>query len=137
MQQETAKFESWAIVEIMGHIKVAGMCTTQNFGNTVMLRVDIPETDQHPAHTQMYGMGSIFSIKPCDEQTACAHAELWQVTPIIEYSVKVSVSKRAERLARDIIDSQGVGKIGAGPADVTEDEDYEEEEYDENGNLIS
>lgn len=48
MQQEITKFESWAIVEIMGHIKVAGMCTTQNFGNTVLLRIDIPETSHHP-----------------------------------------------------------------------------------------
>lgn len=106
MQQETAKFESWAIVEIMGHIKVAGMCTTQNFGNTVMLRVDIPETSHHPAHTQMFGMGSIFSIKPCDEQTAIDHAEVWQVTPVIEYSAKVAIAKRAKEMAIELIDQK-------------------------------
>lgn len=111
MQETTAKFESWAIVEIMGHIKVAGMATTQNFGNTVMLRVDIPETAKHPAHTQMYGMGSIFSIKPCDEQTATAHAEAWQVQPIMEYNVAQSVRKQAETMAQTIIDQAGTKQL--------------------------
>jgi hypothetical protein len=112
----------------MGHIKVAGMATTQNFGNTVMLRVDIPETAKHPTHTQMYGMGSIFSIKPCDEQTAKAHAEVWQVQPIMEYSVAQSVRKQAETMAQQIIDGANTKQLNSSDPfpDSEESDDYKE-----------
>ena len=92
----TDKFESWAIVEIMGHVKLAGMATTQVFGSTVMLRVDVPETEQQPAHTQYYGMGSIYSLKPCDEQVARLHANVLNVSPITDYRVQSYIVSRLE-----------------------------------------
>lgn len=104
MENTTDKFESWAIVEIMGHVKLAGMATTQVFGSTVMLRVDVPETDLQPPHTQYYGMNSIYSLKPCDEETARLHANVLNVTPIQEYSVKHHIAKRVEKAAQEEVD---------------------------------
>jgi hypothetical protein len=98
------KFESWAIVEIMGHVKLAGMATTQVFGSTVMLRVDIPETEIQPAHTQYYGMGSIYSLKPCDEHTARLHAAVLNVNPIVEYDVARSINKKVNSLVQEELD---------------------------------
>lgn len=102
--QEPEKFESWALVEIMGHIKVAGMATTMNFGNTVMLKVDIPETQYQPSFSRMFGMSSIFSIIPVDEKTARLHAESYRSSPILSYDVERAIDKQVnnslERIAQ-------------------------------------
>ena len=91
--QEQEKFESWCLVEIMGHLKVAGKATTMNFGSTVMLKVDIPETKSQPEFSRMFGMSSIFSITPCDEKTARIHAESYRTSPTINYSFDRVVEK--------------------------------------------
>lgn len=102
----TDKFESWAIVEIMGHVKLAGMATTQVFGSTVMLRVDVPETDLQPAHTQYYGMGSIYSLKPCDEQVARLHANVLNVSPITDYRVQSYIDKQVRNEVQIQVDKR-------------------------------
>lgn len=104
MEQE--KFESFAIVEIMGHIKVAGMARTIPFGNTTMLRVDIPETKKQPAFTKMYGMHSVFSISPVDEGTARECAEAFNVNPIQIWEVERSIEKRVQEGVKAGVDRE-------------------------------
>jgi len=103
MENTTEQFENWAIIEIMGHIKCAGMARTMTFGSTVFLRVDIPETTKQPAHTKMYGMGSIFSISPVTEEVARSHAEAWNLQPIIEYNVQQAYQKRFNAAVTDAV----------------------------------
>lgn len=43
MEEQQAKFEGWAVVEIMGHQKEIGYVTTQYFGPAGLFRVDRPE----------------------------------------------------------------------------------------------
>ncbi|MBF9252469.1 hypothetical protein I2I11_04115 [Pontibacter sp. 172403-2] len=104
MENTTDKFENWAIVEIMGHIKCAGLAQTVTFGNTVMLRVDIPETSKQPAHTKMYGMSSIFSISPVTEDVARSHAEAWNIQPIIAYEVQNAYQKRFDEAVEKAVE---------------------------------
>lgn len=49
------KFESWAIVELFGHQKIAGRVAEQQIAGTVMLRVDVPEADGQAGFTRFYG----------------------------------------------------------------------------------
>jgi hypothetical protein len=98
--EQQGQVETWALVEIFGHTKLAGFCKTEAFGTTVMLRVDVPDLPERkrersgyrdadgnysdtlqkfeetlpaePGYTRYYGMGSIFSITPCTEATARA-----------------------------------------------------------------
>ena len=92
---EHAKFEGWAVVEIMGHQRHAGYCQTQAFGSTVLLKVTAPEVppfetvltqrewingEHAPAGSRversrpkaevLVGMDSIYRITPCSEETA-------------------------------------------------------------------
>lgn len=133
MEETTSKFESWAIVEIMGHVKLAGMATTQTFGDTVLLRIDVPETDKQPAHTVMYGMKSIYSLKPCDEHTARLHAEVLNVNPITEYDVKLHIEKRVKHEAQMQIDRQlnPPQKANEWRSDENEDEYYDDDDRDD------
>jgi hypothetical protein len=47
MEQEQAKFEGWAIVEMMGHQKEIGYVTTEAYGVAVLFRVDVPDMPAH------------------------------------------------------------------------------------------
>ncbi len=66
----------WAIVEIMGHRKHAGLTfEVERFG-TKMLRIDVPKDGDPGAHgweTVFYGGPSIFSFSLCSQETALAY----------------------------------------------------------------
>lgn len=100
MEQTQAKFEGWAVVEMMGHQREIGFVTTEYFGSAALFRVDTPEiperdlttkrpeyldTDQGyklcpagskvrrpsiPAKTRLVSPGSLYAITPCTEETA-------------------------------------------------------------------
>lgn len=71
MSESAEKFETWAIVEVMGFKKYAGHVSEQIIGSTSLLRVDVPQvSDDHPAFCKLIGVGSIYAITPCDEATA-------------------------------------------------------------------
>ncbi|MCG8595633.1 MAG: hypothetical protein MI785_14895 [Kiloniellales bacterium] len=61
----------WAVVEIMGHRRHAGLCEeVQRFGST-MLRIDVYRTgDAAPVQTFFYGGSAIFSYSLCTESDA-------------------------------------------------------------------
>lgn len=82
---EAEKFDSWCIVEIMGHQKYAGRVTEQAIGGCNFVRIDVPEipadtegvgVDRRvlrsgtPAFTKFFGQGSIFSMTPVTEEIA-------------------------------------------------------------------
>lgn len=75
---DTKTFESWAIVEVMGHRQFAGWVTEQALGGASFVRVDVPavqaEGEDLPAFTKLLGAASIYAISPCTEETARAFA---------------------------------------------------------------
>ncbi len=96
MDQEQAKFEGWAVVEMMGHQREVGHVTTEYFGAAALFRVDVPELPDRewtlekpewgpegmlPAGTKVKRAGSIgrsrlvspgaiYAITPCTEEAA-------------------------------------------------------------------
>lgn len=84
---ENAKFESWAIVEVMGHKRFAGHVTEQAFGSASMLRIDVPEIDDVPAFTKLIGVGSVYAITPCTEETARQAQKAFRVRPFSTYEL--------------------------------------------------
>lgn len=75
---ETNQFESWAVVEVMGHRKFAGFVSEQAIGGASFVRVDVPAVGDLPAFTKLLGGGSIYAITPCTEETARAFAGNFQ-----------------------------------------------------------
>jgi hypothetical protein len=95
-QQEQAKLESWAIVDVVGRQRYVGYVRTETYGQAVMFRVDVPELperefilenpeyidgnwtpagakvkrDATPGHTKLIGAGSIYTISSCTEVAA-------------------------------------------------------------------
>jgi hypothetical protein len=70
------RFEQWAIVEVMGHSRYAGLVTEQAIGGCNFLRVDVPEiepsfqSERRPAFTKLFGASSIFAITLVSEAVA-------------------------------------------------------------------
>lgn len=65
--QEEVKDE-WAIVELMGHVKLAGRLTEEEKFGTKMGRLDIPEGEGFV--TQYFGGGSVYRITYVTEEVA-------------------------------------------------------------------
>jgi len=76
---EAESFDSWAIVELFGHQKIAGRVTEAAIGGCSFVRVDVPALDGAEAFTKFFGNGAIYSMTPTSE--AVARAALKQIRP--------------------------------------------------------
>lgn len=82
------KFESWAIVEVMGHQRLAGKVSEQAVGGTAFVRVDVPAVAGCQAFTKLLGSGAIYAITITDEETARAAAGQIRQKPMDEWSAR-------------------------------------------------
>ncbi|MBV8781151.1 MAG: hypothetical protein JO353_07110 [Phycisphaerae bacterium] len=93
-QQTQEKFDVWAVVEIMGHQRIAGRCSEQSIAGTNLLRVDVPSVEfDRPAwdgggvekidgFTTYIGGSSIYRMTPCTEAVARKAVEQFRVRPV-------------------------------------------------------
>lgn len=78
-------FREWAIVELFGHQKIAGLVSEQQLAGATWLRVDVPSEDGCVLFTRYYGGSAVYSITPCDEVTARRAAKALRPEPITVY----------------------------------------------------
>jgi hypothetical protein len=78
--------ESWAVVELLGHVTMAGRLTEEERFGSKMGRVDIP-TNEGGFTTVFFGGGSVYRITPCTEVIARAKARSHQPHPIYAYEL--------------------------------------------------
>jgi hypothetical protein len=88
-QSESAsdKLDTWALVEIMGHQKIAGHITEQTIAGSAMLRVDVPACGEQKSYTRFYGASAIYSISPTTEEIARAMAKNCCSEPVSRYEL--------------------------------------------------
>ena len=92
---EVSGWEGHAILELMGHRRLAGHLSEQTIGGSSFLRLDIPGEEGKPAVTQFYSGASVYCITPCDEETARAvAASLTERGPISRYELPQLVEPR-------------------------------------------
>lgn len=116
------KFESWAIVQVMGHQAYAGRVTEASIGGASFLRVDVPEATNRPAFTKFLGASSIFDITPCDEETARRAAESFGVRPFAHLTT-IRVPQ---------IEHRSEGALAFADQDDPGDDGWEEDDYQPN-----
>lgn len=69
VENTDAPLDSWMMVEIFGHTKIAGRVTERKIGTAVMIQVDVPKgMEKEFSHTQMFGPAAIFSMTPTSEK---------------------------------------------------------------------
>lgn len=81
-------FDQFAIVELMGHQRIAGRLTEQVVGGSAFVRVDVPALPGVPAFTKLLGPSSIYAITIVDEETANAAARMISARPVTVFSAR-------------------------------------------------
>jgi len=61
------EINSWALLELFGHSKVAGRLTSRKLGTEIMFQVDVPRGEKEFSHTELYSPKAVFAIKPTTE----------------------------------------------------------------------
>lgn len=120
------EFEGWAIVELMGHRKLAGYVREVTLAGASMLRLDVPSD---PPVTQYYGASSLYCLTPTSEEIATRLAKASRPTPVHQYELPAPKSEGRCRncLGSGCSDCRGSG--AAADADV--DEDVDEPDVDD------
>jgi hypothetical protein len=84
----------WAILELMGHRKLAGYLTEQEVAGKGFIRLDIfagdspDEGEEIPVATQLYSPGAVYCITPTTEEMARALAVRHKPTPVARYELE-------------------------------------------------
>lgn len=119
-----ATLDTWAIVEMFGHKRIAGKLSEHVLGAAALIRCDVPEVqlDQEtksPAYTRYLGVGSIYGITPCSEEVArAAAARIVRYDPPIplEFQPPAQLAARTSDAEiiddDDEIDGDGFGPLG-------------------------
>lgn len=86
MEQE--KFEQWAIVELFGHQRLAGLVSEDSIGGCSFVRVDVPRDEGDGfTFTRYLGNGAIYAINVVDEAIARAAAQRIAARPVYGYEI--------------------------------------------------
>lgn len=87
------KFESWAVLELMGHRKLAGFVQETQLAGAGMLRLDVP--DEEPGKfkaTQFYSPSSVYALTPTTEEICRAFAKRAEPAPISRWELPETTS---------------------------------------------
>ncbi len=88
MTDQTEKFESWGLLELFGHQRIAGKLSEQSIGGCHFIRVDVPEVSGVSAYTRFFTQGAIYAMTPMDEATARKLAAYLRAVPVSPYEVR-------------------------------------------------
>lgn len=101
-EQTTAPaFEEWAIVELMGHRRLAGKVTQAEMFGTALMRLDVyPGDAEQPTATQFYGGSSIYCLTPTTESVCRRFAKNVAPEPVTKWDLAEKVLPPAST-ARD------------------------------------
>lgn len=93
--------DCWAIVELMGHQRIAGRITERTVAGVVMLQVYVPAMGEVPEYTRLLGGSAIYAINPCDEEVAIRWAKSigGSASPIVSFESKHIITRMVDELS--------------------------------------
>lgn len=93
-QPTTEHVPQFAVVELMGHVRLGGQISEVEFGGSKMIRLDVPQKGGGYA-TQLIGGASVYRISFCDDITAFAAAQGESTRPPVkEYELVSELESR-------------------------------------------
>jgi len=87
MDEQKQKFETWGLLELFGHQRLAGRMTEQSIAGTGFVRIDVPAVDGIAEYTRFFGPSAIYGITPTTEGMARQLARGMQAVPIQPYEL--------------------------------------------------
>lgn len=79
------EFEGWAILELMGHRRLAGWVSEVEWAGGKFLRIDVPQGDS--TATQLYSPSAVYALTPTTEETARRVAQASTVAPVSRWEL--------------------------------------------------
>lgn len=95
MSDERPIYDGWAILELLGHVRLAGRVTEESHFGTALGRIDIPTSDGYT--TQYFGGGSIYRLTPTTEEIARSVALHNQIAPVRTWELPTPQQIEADR----------------------------------------
>src|SRR3990167_11451907 len=89
---EPNDIQMYAMVELFGHAKIAGLVTEQVIAGQSFLRVDPPPLPGIPSFTRFFGPSAVYSLTPVSQDVAEAMAKVIQIKPVETYYLPASSS---------------------------------------------
>lgn len=90
----TEKFESWGLLELFGHQRLAGKLSEQTIGGCHFIRIDVPQVAEVAAYTRFFTQGAIYGMTPMEEATARKLAVYLRAVPVSPYEVRAAEPAR-------------------------------------------
>jgi hypothetical protein len=91
-----ASAEEWAVVELFGHVRLAGRVSeVERFGGK-MLRLEIPKPDGGWLATKDIGSAALYAVTYTDEATARVVAAHHQPAPVHRYELEAPKPEPAD-----------------------------------------
>jgi hypothetical protein len=119
-----------AIVELFGHIRLAGTVTEAEMYGGKFLRLNIPANNNHPAVTQFIAYGALFRVTPTTDEIADGFAKGHRPAPVARYELPAINLGPPRTLGT--VDTDDIGEFEDDPeAEADEDEDDDEDEDEE------
>ena len=147
MEEETMHenqgFSEWAIVELMGHRRLAGHVSEQTIAGAGLLRLDVYIGDaKEPNATQYYAPSAVYCVTPTKEEIARAFAKDHHPAPVTRWELPCSNTRlEYERAARSTIESgrtcAACGEVSEECACESDDEETDEEHESATGQCVS
>lgn len=88
---DTKTFDEWAILELMGHRKLAGKVSEYSIGGASFIRIDIPGSA-----TQFYSPSAVYCITPTTEELVKEVAEIHKPEPITKWELPEKIIETGE-----------------------------------------
>src|ERR1700738_2380917 len=86
--EEQSGFESWAILEVMGHRRLGGFVREVQVAGAGFLRIDVPgDADGDTHSTQFYPPSSVYCLTPVSEEAARIVARSSRPEPVAHWEI--------------------------------------------------
>lgn len=97
---ETPAFEAWSILELLGHVRLAGKVSEAELFGAKVGRIDIPigpdETGTEQFNTQYFGGGALYRLTPTTEEIAKATAYQNRPRPVHIWAPRLSAPRSTD-----------------------------------------
>ncbi|MFZ2804660.1 MAG: acetyltransferase [Patescibacteria group bacterium] len=89
MDEKPTEFEGWALLELMGHRKLAGYVKPATIAGSGVIRIDVPSD---PVATQFYSPAALYCLTPITEDLARKLAHRYEPSPVSHWELPASAS---------------------------------------------
>lgn len=107
LQTTNTKFEHWALVELMGHQRIAGLVSEVTFAGKGFIRVDVPNAKGEPLFTRYYSPDAIYCVSPTDRQIAIGLAARCASRPVNIYDLARLVEDKKVGAGEEVYEEPG------------------------------